>query len=198
MIGDISEDDVFLDVEAGLGNIVAQFTLQTNAGQCLGIEKRAEVVYAGLQCVRSSAARLLNLRKVRVLIGDILDTPLSCCPPFQAASIVYLNDFLFEEPAKLAVREELCEMPKARVIISTSLYCSRHRDKCQDPFCARWQLEETMYGRANVDKALVRAKVRHDGPGVGMLGNGCVGGSADPKFVQSVVAWDCRAAVQGL
>ncbi|ETP54687.1 hypothetical protein F442_00663 [Phytophthora nicotianae P10297] len=50
---------------------------------------------------------------------------------------------------------------------------------------------------ADVDKALVRAKVRHDGPGVGMLGNGCVGGSADPKFVQSVVAWDCRAAVQG-
>ncbi|ETN24156.1 hypothetical protein PPTG_00592 [Phytophthora nicotianae INRA-310] len=44
MIGDISEDDVFLDVEAGLGNIVARFTLQTNAGQCLGIEKRAEVV----------------------------------------------------------------------------------------------------------------------------------------------------------
>ncbi|KAG1696263.1 hypothetical protein DVH05_009170 [Phytophthora capsici] len=114
MIGPVNENDIFLDVGAGLGNIAAQFAIQTNANQCLGIEKRAEVARAGLKCVRSNATQLQNLRKVRVLIGDVLDTPLSSFPPFEAASIIYLNDFLFSEPAKLAVREELCHMSKAR------------------------------------------------------------------------------------
>eukprot|EP00644_Phytophthora_capsici_P014206 jgi/Phyca11/99349/e_gw1.3.439.1 len=155
MIGPVNENDIFLDVGAGLGNIAAQFAIQTNANQCLGIEKRAEVARAGLKCVRSNATQLQNLRKVRVLIGDVLDTPLSSFPPFEAASIIYLNDFLFSEPAKLAVREELCHMSKARVIVSSSLYCSRHRSTCRGAFCARWTCKQTIYGRASWKSELV-------------------------------------------
>ncbi|KAI9980360.1 hypothetical protein PInf_026268 [Phytophthora infestans] len=43
MIEAVHRDDVFLDVGAGLGNVAAQFAVQTIARQCLGIEKQPEV-----------------------------------------------------------------------------------------------------------------------------------------------------------
>ncbi|KAG3111420.1 hypothetical protein PI125_g9155 [Phytophthora idaei] len=46
MIGNVHQDDVFLDIGAGLGNVAAQFAIQTNARRCLGIEKRPEVSFA--------------------------------------------------------------------------------------------------------------------------------------------------------
>ncbi|EEY64809.1 uncharacterized protein PITG_15598 [Phytophthora infestans T30-4] len=47
MIGNIRHDDVFLDVGAGLGNVAAQFAVQTKARQCLGIKTRPELVSRG-------------------------------------------------------------------------------------------------------------------------------------------------------
>ncbi|EEY55287.1 uncharacterized protein PITG_09214 [Phytophthora infestans T30-4] len=74
MIGAVHQDDVFLDIGAGLGNVAAQFAIQTIARQCLKIKKRPEIFFE--------------------VQGDALDTPLSSRLPFQRASIVFLNDFL--------------------------------------------------------------------------------------------------------
>ncbi|KAG3155421.1 hypothetical protein PI126_g9169 [Phytophthora idaei] len=63
MIGNVHQDDVFHDIGAGLGNVAAQFVIQTNARQCLGIEKRLEVVRRGVLCLRADAARMLLLYK---------------------------------------------------------------------------------------------------------------------------------------
>lgn len=38
-------DDVFVDIEAGIGNVVAQFALTTAVGSCLGYEVRGERAY---------------------------------------------------------------------------------------------------------------------------------------------------------
>ncbi|KAG1691883.1 hypothetical protein DVH05_026044 [Phytophthora capsici] len=109
MIGEVQQEDVFLDVGAGLGHVVAQVALQTNAHRCLGIEKRHDVVSAGARCVRSHVSLFGHLRKALVLAGDVLDTPLSTRAPFKAATLIFLNDFLFTEEAKLVVQEELSE-----------------------------------------------------------------------------------------
>ncbi|EEY54676.1 histone methylation protein, putative [Phytophthora infestans T30-4] len=127
MIGAVHRDDVFLDIGAGPGNVAAQFAIQTIARQCLGIEKRPE-------CLSQ---------------GDALDTPLSSRLPFQRASIVFLNDFLFDELAKLAVQEQLYMMPRVRLIVSTSRYCPRHRDSCRRRFCSKWRLAKITYGRGS-------------------------------------------------
>ena len=155
MIGEVKQMDVFLDVGAGLGHIVAQFAIQTGAHLCLGIEKRLEVVGAGARCVREHVSRFAHLLKVRVLAGDILDTPLSTFAPFKEATIVFLNDFLFTEAAKHVVRDELSRMPKLRLIVSTSKYCPRHRRSCQSCLCVRWQLAETIFGRCSWKSELV-------------------------------------------
>ncbi|OWZ03519.1 Histone methylation protein, partial [Phytophthora megakarya] len=155
MIGDLKASDVFLDVGAGLGHIVAQFALQTGARMCLGIEKRPEVVQAGVRCVRENVSRFAHLFKVRVLTGDVLDTPLSTRNPFKEASIVFLNDILFTDPAKLVVREELERMAKVRLIVSTSRYGPRHPDSCQRSFCVKWDQAESIYGRCSWKFGLV-------------------------------------------
>ncbi|KAG7382645.1 hypothetical protein PHYPSEUDO_004676 [Phytophthora pseudosyringae] len=149
IIGNVQQDDVFLDIGAGLGNVAAQFAIQTNARQCLGIEKRPELVSRGVLCLRTHAVRVLLLHKVILHQGNVLDMPLSSTPPFQGESMVFLNDFLFDETAKLVVQQELCLMPRARLIISTSRYCPRHRGSCRRSFCAKWKLAETTYGRGS-------------------------------------------------
>ncbi|KAE8978407.1 hypothetical protein PR001_g24853 [Phytophthora rubi] len=149
MIGNVQQDDVFLDVGAGLGNVAAQFAIQTNARQCLGIEKQPELVSRGIFCLRTRASRTLLLHKVILHQGNVLDTPLSTTLPFQDASVIYLNDFLFDETAKLVVQQELSLIRRARLIISTSRYCPRHRESCRRRFCAKWELTETTYGHAS-------------------------------------------------
>ncbi|ETP45337.1 hypothetical protein F442_08218, partial [Phytophthora nicotianae P10297] len=48
-IGDINDQDIFLDVGCGLGNVLVQFALQTLVSKCYGIEVREEVLIHGLQ-----------------------------------------------------------------------------------------------------------------------------------------------------
>ncbi|EEY62261.1 histone methylation protein, putative [Phytophthora infestans T30-4] len=133
MIGNIRHDDVFFDVGAGLGNVAAQYAVQTKARQCLGIEKRPE----------------LAQQRFFLLQGNVDDTPLSTTPPFLDASVIFLNDFLFDELARLVVEEELSLLQRARLIISTSRYCPRHRESCRRRFCAKWVPTHTTYGHAS-------------------------------------------------
>ncbi|EEY59332.1 uncharacterized protein PITG_11330 [Phytophthora infestans T30-4] len=100
------------------------FAIQTIARQCLEIEKRPEVFLRGVHCLREHAPRMLLLHKVFLSQGDVLDTPLSSRLPFQRAPIVSLNDFLFDELAKLAVQEQL-------------------------RFCSKWRLAKITYGRGS-------------------------------------------------
>ncbi|KAG7378129.1 hypothetical protein PHYPSEUDO_010534 [Phytophthora pseudosyringae] len=76
MIGSVHQDCVFLDIGAGLGNVAAQFAIQTNARHCLGIEKRPELVSRGVFCLRTHASRMLLLHKVILHQGNVLDMPL--------------------------------------------------------------------------------------------------------------------------
>ncbi|KAF4129248.1 Histone methylation protein DOT1 [Phytophthora infestans] len=73
--GPVNSGDIFLDVGAGVGNVAAQFALQTLARQCLDIEKRVEIVRRASECLRSHASRLILLHKVQVLHGDVWTLP---------------------------------------------------------------------------------------------------------------------------
>ncbi|KAF1788510.1 S-adenosyl-L-methionine-dependent methyltransferase [Phytophthora cactorum] len=93
MIGNVHQDDVFLDISAGLGNVAAQFAIQTNARQCL-------------KTAGDSPPRCPLLAR-------------SCGPSAtttQSASIVFLNDFLFDETAKLLCRERVWSYPPFAIV----------------------------------------------------------------------------------
>ncbi|EEY59168.1 uncharacterized protein PITG_11640 [Phytophthora infestans T30-4] len=102
-----------------------------------------------VHCLLADAPRLLLLHNVFLSQGDVFDTRLSSRLPFQRASIVFLNDFLFDELAKQAVQEQLYMMPRVHLIVSTSRYCPRHRDSCRRSLCSKWRFARTTYGRSS-------------------------------------------------
>ncbi|POM76085.1 Histone methylation protein DOT1 [Phytophthora palmivora] len=129
-LGTLSDRDVFLDVGAGISNVLAQVALTTKVSKCIGVE-------------RSSDTYPL-LRKVFLKAADVRDLVLSKQPPTCEATIVFANYFLFEETAKLVVATELSGMLTAGVIAATSLFCPRHSARCSQPFCERWKLDQTV------------------------------------------------------
>ncbi|GMF19053.1 unnamed protein product [Phytophthora fragariaefolia] len=56
-IGLLDEADVFLDVGAGVGNIIAHVALTTDARRCVGIEVRSDLVSLGQRCKVGSITR---------------------------------------------------------------------------------------------------------------------------------------------
>jgi hypothetical protein len=140
-VGPLGEDDVFLDVGAGVGNIVAQVALATNAKRCIGVELRKDLVALGQCCIQQHIKHQPLLGEVLLKQADVRDVSLSSHSLICEATVVFANIFLFEEDAKLVVSRELSAMPMARVIVSTSQFCPRHRSTCSEPYCKRWCLE---------------------------------------------------------
>ncbi|GMF55140.1 unnamed protein product [Phytophthora fragariaefolia] len=55
-LGPLGEHDVFMDVGAGIGNVLAQVALTTKVGRCLGIEVRNELCSIAEKHLRRHAA----------------------------------------------------------------------------------------------------------------------------------------------
>ncbi|EEY59348.1 uncharacterized protein PITG_11355 [Phytophthora infestans T30-4] len=136
--------DVFLDVGAGVGSVLAQVALTTKVRTCIGIEVRRDLVSLGRRCMQQLRKQYPRLSKVLLKQVDVRDVSMSRHSPSCEATIVFANIFLFEEDAKLIVSRELSAMPEARVIVSTSLFCPRHRSSCSEPYCKSWKLDHQL------------------------------------------------------
>eukprot|EP00644_Phytophthora_capsici_P000798 jgi/Phyca11/109408/e_gw1.16.454.1 len=116
-IGYIDDQDIFLDVGCGLGNVLVQFALQTLVSKCYGIEVREEV---SMVCAEASTIQLAFER------------------PYSQATIILANHRLFEAHVKSHVEEQLGLHDSARVLILGEEVCPRHHASCRSTFCARW------------------------------------------------------------
>ncbi|ETP54689.1 hypothetical protein F442_00665 [Phytophthora nicotianae P10297] len=110
-VGPLDEEDVFLDVGAGVGNILAQVALTTDARLCVGIEFRRVLVSLGQRCLHQQLKIQPRLDKVMLKLLDVRDVSMSRHSPICEATIVFANIFLFDEDAKLIVSRELSAMP---------------------------------------------------------------------------------------
>ncbi|KAG1691870.1 hypothetical protein DVH05_026032 [Phytophthora capsici] len=135
----VRESDVFLDIGAGVGNVLAQVALMTAVSNCVGIEMRGNLCRLGLRCIQDHTEQYQLLNKVVLKIADVRDVPISSQPLMRDATLVFTNIFLFEEDAKLVVARELSTLPNVRIVVSTALFCHRHRSSCSEPFCLRWK-----------------------------------------------------------
>ncbi|KAF1785578.1 histone H3-K79 methyltransferase [Phytophthora cactorum] len=108
IIGPITANDIFLDVGCGIGNIVAQFALQTPVRS--GVQLRSDLWHLGCQLISRFSKVKPLLKKGILLQGDAKDGGLSLRPPFCDATIVYLNSFLFIDDVKALLLRELCAL----------------------------------------------------------------------------------------
>ncbi|KAF1774305.1 histone H3-K79 methyltransferase [Phytophthora cactorum] len=112
-IGIINAQDVFLDVGAGIGNVVTKFPLQSRDRLCIGLVD-------------------LSTEREREEYWSLYKGPVLCCNDCVSQNI------LFTEDVHIAVVEELYYLPSVRVIITTRNFCPRHRYPCRDMFCSVW------------------------------------------------------------
>jgi hypothetical protein len=102
-MGPLHECDAFLDIGAGIGNVLAQVALTTKVERCIGVEVRAELSSIATRRIRQDADTYPQLRKVELKPADVRDVLMSTQPPTSEATVIFANYFLFEEAAKLVV-----------------------------------------------------------------------------------------------
>ncbi|EEY59480.1 uncharacterized protein PITG_20932 [Phytophthora infestans T30-4] len=132
---------IFVDVEAGAGNVLAQVALTRNVRACIGVELRRDHVSLGDRCMQQQLKQYPWLRKILLKQVNVRDGSMSRLPHICEATIVFDKIFLFEEDAKLIVLRELRAMSEARMIVATSLFCPSHRSSCTEPCCKCWELD---------------------------------------------------------
>lgn len=137
----IHRSDVFVDVGAGIGNVVVQMALETRIGSAIGIEVRRELQQIGSQRVARFASTFPQLRKVTLLEGDIQTHNMSASPVRDCSILFCFND-VFQPEANLRVRELCCQLSRLRVVMISSPFCPRHRTNCTSEFCMLWKLKE--------------------------------------------------------
>ncbi|KAG1705752.1 hypothetical protein DVH05_003503 [Phytophthora capsici] len=137
-IGYIDDQDIFLDVGCGLGNVLVQFALQTLVSKCYGIEVREEVLFHGLQLMDETPSLRDYCGKVSMVCAEASTIQLAFERPYSQATIILANHRLFEAHVKSHVEEQLGLHDSARVLILGEEVCPRHHASCRSTFCARW------------------------------------------------------------
>ncbi|KAG3231755.1 hypothetical protein PI124_g23151 [Phytophthora idaei] len=69
-IGGADGHDGFLDIGAGVGNVIAQVALTTSIGVCVGIELPADLCALGQACIRRYTEHLPRLNNVLLKASD--------------------------------------------------------------------------------------------------------------------------------
>ncbi|POM61318.1 Histone methylation protein DOT1 [Phytophthora palmivora] len=139
-LGNIDDQDVFLDIGSGLGNNVAQVVLAVEVYRVMGIEAREEVQRASIDVINRSPNAWAFRERFPFISKDVSDIWLATNSPFAESTVVYWNNVLFEPWVVEHVKNELCTMTNIRYLPSCVNFCPRHRLLCLSGFCASFDL----------------------------------------------------------
>jgi hypothetical protein len=139
IVGPIGPSDVFLDVGSGLGNIVCQVLLQTDAQKAIGMEKQRAVLELGESTVNKWQHTHRVLKNAEFHEGDVR-AYVDELPEYALdTTIVYSNNVRFRADANHALFQLASSLPKVRLLITAVETCPRHRARCQNRLCATWK-----------------------------------------------------------
>jgi Histone methylation protein DOT1 len=146
---EIQKEDVFMDVGAGIGNVVAQVALQSRAHLVLGIEIRERAVQLAKRVIADTAIHHRQLLKIIMLAGDIRMLEIIFNASVQSSTILYSFNTVFDNATNTAIESLCCELRSLRLVVVAHKFCPRHerRQNCRNKFCTKWKMEEEV----NVD-----------------------------------------------
>jgi hypothetical protein len=131
------DDDVFVDVGAGIGNVAVQVALETNVRLSVAVEMRKEVLTCGEEIVARSISRYSMLQRVRFIpskFEDITDGEM------MEGTVLYSFNTLFEPASLLRLESLVCKLSTLRALVLAIEPCPRHRDTCTREFCMLYEL----------------------------------------------------------
>lgn len=135
---DIQEDDVFVDIGSGIGNVVAQVAIQTKARLVIGLEMRADLVRLSRQLMVDGRQAFPALNRVQLIEGDITATEVGESVITQA-TVIFANNLLFTPLANRALHALCSQLPYLRLVLLGDRPCPRHRARCSNHFCLLWK-----------------------------------------------------------
>ncbi|KAE9301543.1 hypothetical protein PF008_g22725 [Phytophthora fragariae] len=140
----VDTDDMFLDIGAGVGNVVAQVALGTSAYLSIGIELRTDIHALGTRMMAESAYAARQRERTLFACRNVVDIALSREKPCANATIVLWNNLLFEQSVIEHVKDQLCGMAMIRFLVSSMNLCPIHRASCSRGFCIGFELEKEL------------------------------------------------------
>jgi hypothetical protein len=140
--GTLMAGDVFVDVGAGIGNVILQVALQSKFRWSVGIEMRKDLTNLTTSLVDHHKRQDRRLDKVVVVNGDIVHMKLDS-PYISQATHIFCSNMLFTGESLLAL-EEMFWLPKLRLVVVTQKPCPRHTARCMKAFCRFWKLHSTI------------------------------------------------------
>lgn len=132
----LKPEDVFIDVGSGIGNVVAQVALQTNALSVVGVEIREGLACQGEMLMAQYSERYPQLRKISVYPLDICDIDNANMNVFQTVTVLFSHNTVFKPEALLMLESICCRLPQLRTVVLMQPFCIRHRPRCTREFCA--------------------------------------------------------------
>jgi tRNA G46 methylase TrmB len=158
-LGEIDSNDVFLDMGCGIGNVAAQFALQTKSRLCLGLEIRKNIVERGRSLIHMYKATYPPLQKVKLLLGDIRRCPEVIGSEIAHSTILFANNKLFEEDTNVKLQSLCIMLPHLRFVAVLTPFCFRHRQSCTSRFCAMWkpfkEIEVSVSWKTSMEKVFI-------------------------------------------
>ncbi|POM79143.1 Hypothetical protein PHPALM_3245 [Phytophthora palmivora] len=140
---DVVDGDVFVDIGAGLGNVVAQLILQTQVQRAIGIGIREDIQRAGVNAMKNSLFYQAFQERASFIYRDVTDIQLPHEFPFADATVVYWSNILFKQKVIEKVKAQLILISTVRILMSAVNFCPRHRKRYTNRFCSSFELTKT-------------------------------------------------------
>ncbi|KAF4532063.1 hypothetical protein B566_EDAN016135 [Ephemera danica] len=122
---EITEDDVFVDLGSGVGQVVLQMAAATPCKICVGVEK-AEVPSSYAESMTNYFRRWMRwygkkYGEYRLIKGDFLNEENR--QHIVSASIVFVNNFAFGPNVDHALKERFADLKDGTRIVSSKSFC---------------------------------------------------------------------------
>jgi hypothetical protein len=169
----LRDEDVFLDVGAGIGNVVVQVALQTRVKQSLGIELRSDAVALSQSALTEQRMKNSQLGRAILFLGDVRDAPLVWRHEEIASStVLYSFNEVFEADSILELESLCCRLPALRLIVVSTNFCPRHaqRNRCMNVFCSQWIHQGKIFVDVTFKSKPAQLNVYHRIPVVSVVG----------------------------
>lgn len=149
----LRQQDVFLDVGSGVGNVITQVVLQTAVARAIGIEIRTDVASLGSLAILEATTQYPRLSRASNRQGDVLQLAMDWSDVLDT-TVLYANNFVFTPEASHAVHHLCCVLPGLRMVVLGTRACPRHRNRCMRELCLLW--------REEAETLSVRTEYRHN------------------------------------
>jgi len=131
----ITSEDVFLDVGSGVGNVITQVALESNALAAIGIEIRGRLALQGMSLINMNKEKYPRLKTVHIYPQDVCALNFEADNLLRQTTILFCHNTLFKPEVACIVESLCCSLPCLRTVVLQQPFCHRHRQTCVREFC---------------------------------------------------------------